>query len=95
MDVEQRFTELRDRWKDETGFLSSMTGIVTNSAYQEIIALGQPAVPLILSDMKSDPQWWFFALRALTGESPDKDAETFDEAHNAWLAWGRQQGHIA
>ena len=47
----ERFMELADRWERETAPLS--TGADEHLAYQEIIAMGYPAVPLIMERMKS------------------------------------------
>ena len=39
-------------------------------AHQEIINLGQPAVPLILERMRSQGGHWVEALRQITGADP-------------------------
>jgi len=42
--VEQRVRRLLATWRDQTGFLSSSTALVSDPAYRELIALG-PAAP--------------------------------------------------
>lgn len=91
------FRQLADRWRDETRFLSSTTEIVLNPAYQRIIGLGPGVIPLILSALAREPEHWFWALRALTGENP-APAEARGRAQvmaEAWLRWGRENGYHA
>jgi hypothetical protein len=38
--------------------------------YQEIIGMGERAVPLLLAELKREPDDWFWALHAITGASP-------------------------
>ena len=93
-DVEQTFRELVVRWKRETSFLSSIQQKAMNPAYQRIIGLGPLAVPLLLRELLEDPGHWFWALSSITGEDPASGATTFDEAAEAWLAWGKDRGHL-
>jgi hypothetical protein len=88
------FQRLAKQWRAETSFLSSTSAIVAHPAYQAIIALGPPVVPLILRELENEPAYWFEALRAITGEDP-----AAGEAHGnfraiaaAWLDWGRSRG---
>ncbi|MBI2927747.1 MAG: hypothetical protein HYY24_18780 [Verrucomicrobia bacterium] len=91
-DLEQTFTELAERWRAETGMQSSVSKIVTHPAYLSIIGLGRPAVPLILNALKTRPEHWFVALRAIVRHSPVKPEDAGDLARmtEAWLEWGRQ-----
>jgi hypothetical protein len=65
-----RFNALAAEWKEATAFLSSTSAMVTHPAYQSIIGLGWPAIPLLLHDLEREPIHWFEALRAITGEDP-------------------------
>jgi len=93
--LESRFTELVARWKEETEFEPSLLKAFMNRAYQQIIGLGPPAVPLILDELHREPDHWFWALTAITGEDPAGDAETLEEATALWLEWGETRGVIA
>jgi hypothetical protein len=42
------FTALVERWRSETGFMSSLDEKILHPAYQSIIAMGFDAVPLVL-----------------------------------------------
>ena len=44
-------------------------------AYQAIIALGSPVIPLLLQDLQREPAHWFEALKAITGEDPVAPAD--------------------
>jgi hypothetical protein len=91
-----RFRELTQLWKRETAALSSSTQKAMHPAYQEIIGMGERALPLIFAEMTREPDHWFWALRAITRENPvpqenqgNLRAMTWD-----WLAWGKRHGHI-
>ncbi len=66
-------------------------------AYQRIIGLGPAVIPLILADLARQPDHWFWALRALTGEDPvPAEARGRVKAMaDAWLQWGRENGYLA
>jgi hypothetical protein len=62
-DMETRFYQLVKQWKKATEHLSSSTRMAKHPAYREIIAMGKPALPLLLAELKRDPDFWFAALR--------------------------------
>ncbi len=92
-----RFLTLQKEWEDNTAYLSSMTKIVMHPAYQQIIGMGQVAIPLILSEMKKKPDHWFWALRSITGEDPvlREHRGRLKQMTEDWLKWGRENGYIA
>lgn len=94
MTLEERFQMLTRRWNNETSFISSLTEITRNSAYLEIVAMGEQAIPLILAELQSNPNHWFLALRLITGEDPAKEYRNFDDAVDAWIQWGRERGYV-
>jgi len=47
-----------------------------------------------LLEIQEEPDHWFAALTAITGEGPVQPQHDFDEAVEAWLEWGRQKGII-
>jgi hypothetical protein len=65
-DLPTAFQALAERWRRETGMLSSMTKKWNHPAYQEIIAMGEAVVPLILEEMIVRPAYWFHALESIT-----------------------------
>jgi hypothetical protein len=67
-------------------------------AYQNIIGMGEDAVPLIIGELKSegdDPDQWFWALMAITGANPvsPEDQGDFVAMAKAWLGWAKDQGY--
>ena len=56
------------------------------------LALGYEAVPLILAELERDPDYWFWALTAITGEDPARDETTLQGATERWLEWARNRG---
>ena len=93
-DEAEAFYALAVRWKQETLFLSSAYQMAQNAAYQEIIQIGLPAVPLILCEMRQKPGHWFLALQAITNENPAENAADFAGATKAWLDWGKRKGYL-
>jgi hypothetical protein len=89
--VDEQFLELAGQWRRETINVSSVHQLVLHPAYQRIVALGRPVLPSLLVQLRDQPDQWFYALTAITGEDPTQGAESFDEAVAAWLAWGRER----
>lgn len=94
--AEERFRRLASQWKEESVFMSSIADKVKLPSYQKIIGMGWAAVPLILEDLKKQPQHWFPALRAITDINPvpPEDAGNVKKMAAAWVNWGRQNAII-
>jgi hypothetical protein len=94
--VAAQFATLAEQWKVATAVLSSTTSLVAHPAYQSIIALGPPVVPLLLHELEREPVHWFEALQAITGEDPVPREHWGNIAamRADWLAWGRYRGLI-
>jgi hypothetical protein len=93
---EQRFKKLAKAWKSETELMSKVSQRVMHPAYQKIIGMGEPAIPLILKDLeKNGPNDWFWALTAITDENPitQEIAGNMTAMTEAWLQWGRNAGY--
>lgn len=95
----QLFHEEVGRWKNATGHLSSITKAIAHPSYLRVIGLARNSTSheierLLLRELESEPDHWFAALSAVTGEDPVKPEYDFDEAVEAWLAWGREKGII-
>ena len=96
-DLESRFNDLAEKWASETAHHSMMSSVVLHKSYQEIIGLGPDVLPLILGRLSTEPNHWFWALRAISGEDPvpADQAGKFDAMRQAWLQWGRGRGLVA
>jgi hypothetical protein len=94
--LHRRFYELADRWRKERGHTSKIRDLAVNSAYQQIIGMGEVAVPFLLEEMRTRPDQWTWALRAITGVNPvpEQARGKLREIAAAWVNWGIERGYI-
>jgi hypothetical protein len=90
-----RFQRLATTWRAETAYASSCTDMFAHPAYQEIIGMGWPVVPLLLEDLEKEPEHWSWALQVITGINPvpAEDSGNLDKMAKAWLRRGREKGY--
>ena len=93
-DLRARFQRLAADWKQQSRYMSNTAQMAMLKPYQRIIGIGPIAIPLILQELDREPGHWFWALNAITGEDPVTPGSTFNEAVEAWLNWGRDNGYI-
>jgi hypothetical protein len=93
--LEKKFIRLRDEWKAQRGLYSSTTKLTMHPAYQKIIGMGPAAIPLLLRELETEVDSWFWALRAITEEDPVPPEMIGDgqAMAMAWLHWGREKGY--
>ncbi len=103
-ELEAAFNLLAEAWLKETAFHSNGYSIVKHPAYQQIVELGEVALPLIFRELEKGQMavHWPYVLRAVTGantEPPPKQLPAgfvgldIKAIHEAWLQWGREQGY--
>ena len=93
-DVRSRFRYLFDVWDKETFFCSFPHQIYSHSAYEELVSLGEPAIPYMLGELQRGVPKIVTALRAVSGESLVGGLGlTTEEVMAAWLAWGEAKGY--
>ena len=94
--LETQFHALVEQWKKDTEADSSIARMVRHPAYQQIIQMGQAAVPLLLAELQREPDFWFTALHAITGANPapPEAAGKVKQTARAWMEWGRENGYI-
>jgi len=92
--LDAKFRRLVRQWKRDTSHISSIRRRAMHLAYQSIIGMGPEAVPLILDELKQQPDDWFWALHVITGVDPvpEQDRGNIEMMAEAWLEWGRGQG---
>lgn len=85
----EKFRDLSFTWQHDHRFTSDLEKIAMHPAYQEIIGMGEKALPYIIDSMQKKPHHWFAALKAITGVDPvdDDDMGNMFEMTNAWLNW--------
>lgn len=95
--VGAQFRKLEKRWKRETMHISSLDERYGHRSYRQIIGLGPDVIPFILESLRTEPDYWFYALRLLTGEDPvsPSAAGRMRKMADAWLKWGRSHGYEA
>ena len=88
------FHSLARTWRNDVAFTSSVAEMSMHPAYQRIIGMGLAVVPLLLCELETEPDHWFWALKAITGEDPVKpeDQGRLQRMADAWLKWGKEQG---
>lgn len=93
-DTHAVFIELVQSWKRDTEFVSTTEHMILHESYQRIIGLGPSVVPLLLQELKREPDHWFWALESITRVNPAEGADTFDDTVTAWLDWGARLGYV-
>ena len=90
------FDRLFHRWISETAFSSSSTEPYMHPAYQQIIGLGQMALPLIFARLEPiTARRWHWALYSITRyEIDSNEISSGEELCDLWLEWGRQNEYI-
>ena len=93
--AEQKFQALRGEWESALGPTSSIAEMVMHPAYQQIVGIGLPAIPILLRELQKQPEHWFWALRAITGVDPvpSQDRGDIVKMARAWEKWG--ENHLA
>ena len=97
LSVKSRFDQLVAKWKQDTLIISNTRLLVEHPAHQEIIELGEDALPLILQDLKDSPWLWFHALGEITGlgHTPGGSMpNSAEELRQSWVNWGIQNGYL-
>jgi hypothetical protein len=97
VDPRERFRRLASEWKEQSRYLSNTAQMAMLKPYQRIIGMGWPVVPLILEELRREPDLWFWALEAITEENPvpPEAAGQIRLMTEAWLEWGKQRRLIA
>ena len=96
VDERQLFALYVEQWREERGITSSISDMVVCPSYLKIIALGEKALPMLLAQIEregDDPDHWFAALEAITGQDPvpeDAYGDTVKMA-KAWLLWAEKK----
>lgn len=92
----ERFAALAAEWKRDTEHVSSLTRMVLHPAYQRIVGMGPAALPFLFHALEREPDWWFSALSAITGEDPvpPEARGNLDAMTAAWRRWRRDRGRL-
>lgn len=91
-----KFKRLLNEWQEDSMLMSSVTDMVMLRSYQAIIGMGPDVVPMILNELKYNPDYLFWALEAVTEINPvfPGDEGNLKRMAKAWIEWGRKEGII-
>jgi hypothetical protein len=95
--LSDRFTQFAKQWKNESRYMSNTAQMAMLRSYQNIIGMGEPAIPMILEELRREPDHWFWALEAITLENPipQEALGKVEEMAKAWVQWGIKKGYIS
>lgn len=87
--AEDKFKRLAAEWKSDRGPQSNISRLSMNFAYQQIIGMGNAAIPFIIRELEQKSDHWFWALSAIAGVDPipEKSKGVMAEMAHAWIAW--------
>lgn len=93
-----RFQNLVKDWRNQRGVRSSLSDMSMTPAYQSIIGMGEDAIPLIVAQLRSegsDPDQWFWALKAIAQVDPidPSDRGDFAAMARSWIKWAENEGY--
>ncbi len=91
------FRHLVEQWKEDTMGDSIGLQTLVHPAHLRIIAMGERALPWILSDLEAGGGHWYAALQAISGENPvgREDQGNGKQMRASWLRLGRQRGWVS
>ena len=97
IDARAEFNRLVAEWKAGRRRGADVAQMTAHPAYQQIVRMGKPAIPLILEELDRQPDHWFPALHELTGTSPVPAESKGNTAkmRQAWLDWGKVEAYIS
>lgn len=83
------FHKLVAQWRRQTYFLSTVKEKINNPAFIRIVEMGWKAVPLIIDEIYTRPDFLFMALELIVEETPTKNVQRGDvrAMTDAWLQW--------
>jgi len=91
--LKKEFEALARQWRRDTRHVSSIHDKSMSRAYQKIISKGEAIVPFILRDLERTRDHWLWALDIIEDENPAESADSFEDAVDAWLQWGRANSY--
>ena len=94
-EIRNRFRHLFDVWDKDTFIFSFSYQIYNHWAYEELVSLGEPAIPYMLGELQRGRSKVVAALHTISGESLVQGLRlTTEEIMERWLAWGEEKGHV-
>lgn len=94
--LESEIRESMETWVNDTLKFSSVQQMVSHPAYLHIISKGHRALPILFRELKREPNFWFTALQAITGENPVPDSLRGDviAMQKCWIEWAEAEDYV-
>ena len=67
---ESKFFRLKTQWLNSINAGMRLKEMMVLGPYQQIIGMGQAALPFIFNELRTEPRYWFWALESITCENP-------------------------
>jgi len=94
--IKSEFHLAAAEWRERTMFVSSVSQLSDDPAMRRIVELGRLAVPLLLIELRTNPDQLCIALHEITGENPvpEEHYGHLPEIAKAWLQWGDENAYL-
>lgn len=96
--VKAEFNNLVKAWTSAIKFYSLEKQQIGHPAFIRIVALparSEKVIPLIFEEFSKRPfVAWLTALEAIFGENVASEAQSFREAVEKWLEWGKKKSYL-
>lgn len=94
--LKDKFDTLADQWAahcQSVMLSSNINDYLDHPTYDQLIALGKPAIPYIIERYKRDDLPWGFVLDDITGLRIIENRQRFSppQVKKRWLEWWEQQ----
>lgn len=86
---------LLKKWQEDTKYSSSMN-YHENESLQEIVSMGESAIPVLLGSIPRNPHVGL-VLKMITHSHPHialEDAGKMMVIASAWISWGKEKGYL-
>lgn len=87
---------LAKQWLSERPRGTDIHDMIESPSYRQIVNIGPRAIRPLLLLLRENPDHWFPALNAITGETPVPAISEgrVKEMANAWIKWGKEHGYL-
>src|SRR3989338_972459 len=94
--LERQFESLTKQWIQDTSYHTSPTLITRHPAYQGLLKLGKPILPLVIRNLEIRPGNWFHLLADLADANPVPHVHRGNifMMRHYWLNWARKNGYL-
>ncbi|MEZ4858536.1 MAG: hypothetical protein R2781_06970 [Flavobacteriaceae bacterium] len=88
--LKDKFENLYSTWERNTKYKSSIAAIIEDDNFQEIINMGEDAIPLIIDEIERKPSVLVWALNIITGKSlTSVGRSTVEDICKRWVKYYR------